>query len=103
MIDVRSDTVTKPTAAMYDRMVRAAVGDDSLDGDPTVRELEVLAAEILGKRAGLFVPSCTKANLLATLAHAGQQEQVVLPSDVYVHLRTQSSGLNGCLLLPSTG
>ena len=67
-VDLRSDTVTRPTEAMYAQMRAAPLGDDGLDGDPTARALEETAAAILGKEAGLFVPSCTMGNLLAILA-----------------------------------
>lgn len=90
-VDLRSDTVTKPTAAMYDRMVRAPVGDDGLDGDPTVRVLEETAAGILGKEAGLFVPSCTMANLLATLVHVQRNDQVVLEARAHMYMSERGS------------
>jgi threonine aldolase len=61
-IDIRSDTVTRPTAAMRRAMAEAEVGDDVLDGDPTVRRLEGRVAELLGKEAALFFPSGTMAN-----------------------------------------
>lgn len=69
-IDLRSDTVTRPTAAMLERMARSPLGDDGLEGDPTVRALEATAAAQLGKPAALFVPSGTMGNLIAVLAHA---------------------------------
>ena len=84
-VDLRSDTVTRPTPAMYERMLAATVGDDGLDGDATVRALEETAAAALGKEAGLFVPSCTMANLLATLAQVGRGEQVVLEAQSHMH------------------
>ena len=84
-IDLRSDTVTKPTEAMYARMASAPLGDDGLDGDPTVQELEAVAAAALGKDAGLFVPSCTMANLLATLAQSQRSEQIVLESNAHMY------------------
>lgn len=69
-VDLRSDTVTHPTKAMRQAMARAPLGDDGLEGDPTVRALEETAAALLGKPAGLFVVSGTMGNLLAVLAHA---------------------------------
>lgn len=78
--DLRSDTVTQPTAAMYERMRTAPLGDDGLDGDPTARELEALVARKLGKQAGLYVPTATMGNLLAVLSQAQRQAQVVLES-----------------------
>ncbi|MSP97882.1 MAG: aminotransferase class I/II-fold pyridoxal phosphate-dependent enzyme [Betaproteobacteria bacterium] len=70
MIDLRSDTVTQPPAAMQAAMRRATLGDDARDGDPTVRELEGLAAARTGKDAAVLVPSGTMANLVSLLAHA---------------------------------
>ena len=89
-VDLRSDTVTRPTADMYERMRTAPIGDDGLDGDPTVQELEASAATALGKQAGLFVPSCTMANLLAVLAQSERNQQVVLESAS--HIYTSESG-----------
>lgn len=89
-VDLRSDTVTRPTEAMYERMRRARLGDDGLDGDPTARELEAVAAEALGKEAGLFVPSCTMANLIATLCHVPRNQQVVL--EARAHMYTAERG-----------
>ena len=84
-VDLRSDTVTHPTATMYERMRTAPIGDDGLDGDPTVRELEAYVAAQLGKEGGLFVPSCTMANLLAVLAQTQRNEQVVLESAAHMY------------------
>ncbi len=70
VVDLRSDTVTLPTEAMREAMARAPLGDDGLDGDPTVRELERFGASLLGKPAALFVTSGTQGNLTAVLAHA---------------------------------
>ncbi len=86
LIDLRSDTVTRPTPAMYERMRTAALGDDGLDGDPTARELEALAARTLGKEAGLYVPTATMGNLLAVLAQVRRQGQVVLESSAHMFL-----------------
>jgi threonine aldolase len=78
MIDLRSDTVTRPTEAMLESMREASFGDDSRDGDRTVGELEALAAERTGKEAGAFMPSGTMANLVAMLAHGGRGGEVLL-------------------------
>jgi threonine aldolase len=86
LIDLRSDTVTKPTPEMRRAMAAAEVGDDVLGDDPTVNALEERAAELLGKEAGIFVASGTMGNLVAQLAHlargqetiAGRQSHVVL-------------------------
>lgn len=77
-IDLRSDTVTLPTEAMRAAMAAAPLGDDVYGEDPTVNHLESLAAEILGKPAGLFVPSGTMGNLAAMLAHCGRGDEVIL-------------------------
>jgi threonine aldolase len=103
-IDLRSDTVTRPTPEMYQRMLEAPIGDDGLDGDPTVRELEETVAVQLGKEAGLFVPSCTMANLLAVLAQGGRNEQVVL--EAAAHMYTSERGaatFTGMFYLPVPG
>ena len=68
-IDLRSDTVTLPTDAMRQAMASAEVGDDVYGEDPTVNKLQELAAQEMGKEAGLFVPSGTMGNLAAILAH----------------------------------
>jgi threonine aldolase len=68
-VDLRSDTVTRPDEAMRAAMAGAEVGDDVLEGDPTVRRLEERVAALLGKDAGLFVTSGTQGNLVALLSH----------------------------------
>ena len=78
MIDLRSDTLTRPTEAMLDSMREATFGDDSRDGDPTVQKLEKMAAERMGKAAGAFMPSGTMTNLVAMLAHGARGGEVLL-------------------------
>ena len=78
MIDLRSDTVTKPTPAMREAMASAEVGDDVYGEDPTVNRLEALAAEKMGKEAGLFVTSGTMGNLVAVLAHCRRGDEVIM-------------------------
>lgn len=78
IIDLRSDTVTKPTPAMREAMYRAEVGDDVYGEDPTVNRLEALAAEKLGKEAGLFVASGTMGNLIAVLTHCQRGDEAVM-------------------------
>ena len=68
-IDLRSDTVTRPTAAMLAAMTSAAVGDDVWGDDPTVNRLQAVAAERTGKEAALFLPSGTQSNLAGLMAH----------------------------------
>ena len=77
LIDLRSDTVTKPTPAMRRAMAEAEVGDDVFGDDPTVNALEERAAELLGKEAGLFVASGTMGNLVAQLAHLGRGQETI--------------------------
>jgi threonine aldolase len=78
MIDLRSDTVTRPTPEMREAMYRAEVGDDVYGEDPTVNGLERMAAEKLGKEAAVFVPSGTMGNLVALLAHCKRGDEVIL-------------------------
>ncbi|SVB24108.1 uncharacterized protein METZ01_LOCUS176962, partial [marine metagenome] len=78
MIDFRSDTVTLPTEGMMHAIANAKLGDDVLDEDPTVHELEKKSAELTGKEAALFVPSGTMANLTAVLAHCQRGDEVIL-------------------------
>ncbi|MBP7402656.1 MAG: threonine aldolase family protein, partial [Clostridia bacterium] len=84
VIDLRSDTVTHPTAAMRQAMATAAVGDDVYGDDPTVLALESLAASVTGKESALFVPSGTMGNQLALAVHVRRGEEVVLPENCHV-------------------
>jgi threonine aldolase len=77
LIDLRSDTVTKPTPAMRRAMAEAEVGDDVFGDDPTVIALEERAATLLGKEAGLFVASGTMGNLVSQLAHLGRGQETI--------------------------
>ncbi len=77
-VDLRSDTVTKPTPEMRAAMAAAEVGDDVFGDDPTINRLQEMAAEIVGKEAALFVPSGTMGNLAAVLAHCGRGDEVIL-------------------------
>ncbi len=86
VIDLRSDTVTQPTDAMREAMARAKVGDDVLDEDPTVHELQNLAADMLGKEAALFVPSGTMGNLISVLAHCGRGDEILLGDRSHIFL-----------------
>jgi len=76
-IDLRSDTVTRPTAAMRAAMASAPVGDDVYGEDPTVNRLQEMAAGLLGTEAALFVPSGTQSNLLAIMAHCGRGDEYI--------------------------
>ena len=77
-IDLRSDTVTLPTPAMRDAMANAELGDDVFGEDPTTIQLEQKVATLLGKEAGLLVPSGTMANLIGVLTHCGRGDEVIL-------------------------
>jgi threonine aldolase len=92
LIDLRSDTVTLPTLAMRDAMRDAQVGDDSRDGDPTVRRLEALAARRTGKEAALFVASGTMGNLVALLAHAQRGGGALLEANAHM-LESEMGGI----------
>jgi threonine aldolase len=85
-IDLRSDTVTHPTPAMREAMVRAEVGDDVYGDDPSVNRLQEMAAAMLGKEAGLFVASGTMGNLAAILAHCGRGDEVILGDKAHTFL-----------------
>ncbi|HWQ40294.1 MAG TPA: low-specificity L-threonine aldolase [Burkholderiales bacterium] len=78
VIDLRSDTVTKPTAPMRAAMAAAEVGDDVYGEDPTVNRLEALAAQMLGKEAAIFVVSGTQSNLLALLSHCERGDEYIV-------------------------
>lgn len=84
-IDLRSDTVTKPTPSMRAAMARAEVGDDVFGEDPTVRELEELGAEMMGKEAALFVASGTMGNQVAVMAHAGRGEEIIVEAGAHLY------------------
>lgn len=84
-IDLRSDTVTRPTAAMRAAMANADVGDDVYGEDPTVNALEALAAQRIGFAASLFVPSGTMSNLLALLAHCGRGDEYIAGQQAHTY------------------
>lgn len=93
--DFRSDTVTRPTAAMRAAMLDAEVGDDVLDGDPTVRSLEEQAAAWLGKERALFVPSGTMANQVALGSWTKPGDEIVCQR--WAHVTTYEGGAAGFL------
>ena len=78
MIDLRSDTVTKPTEAMREAMARAPVGDDVYGEDPTIGRLESRVAEVLGKEEAVYVPTGTMANQAAIRAHTQSGDRVIV-------------------------
>ncbi|WP_393969627.1 low-specificity L-threonine aldolase [Kluyvera intermedia] len=86
MIDLRSDTVTRPTRAMLDEMVAAPVGDDVYGDDPTVNALQQYAAELSGKEAALFLPTGTQANLVALLSHCERGEEYIVGQGAHNYL-----------------
>lgn len=84
IIDLRSDTVTMPTNEMREAMAYAEVGDDVYGDDPTVRRLEELAAQVVGKEDALFVPSGTFGNQLAILTHTRRGDEVILEANSHI-------------------
>ena len=94
-IDLRSDTVTQPTQAMRDAMATAVVGDDVFEDDPTLKELEVYAAERLGKEAALFVTSGMQGNACALMAHTRRGDCVII--DPHSHIAEHEAGSYGQL------
>ncbi len=97
LIDLRSDTVTRPTPEMYAAMAKAPLGDDTFDDDPTVHQLQELAAQMTGHEAGLLVSSGTMGNLVALLTHGGRSTEVIVgdKSHIYVNEVGGMSGLAG--------
>ncbi len=86
MIDLRSDTVTRPSDAMRLAMSRAEVGDDVYGDDPSVNQLEQEAAELTGKEAALFLPTGTQANLVALLTHCQRGEEYIVGQKAHNYL-----------------
>jgi threonine aldolase len=97
MIDLRSDTVTLPTPEMRKAMAEAEVGDDVYGEDPTTNRLQAMAAERVGKEAGLFVVSGTMGNLTAILAHCGRGDEIILGtrSHTFLYEAGGSASLGG--------
>lgn len=85
-VDLRSDTVTKPTPEMREAMAEAEVGDDVYMDDPTVNRLQEKAASMLGKEDSLFVPSGTMGNLLALLVHCQRGDEVIVGNKSHIYL-----------------
>jgi threonine aldolase len=86
IVDLRSDTVTLPTPAMRQAIFEAELGDDVLGEDPTVNQLEALAAERLGKEAALFVPTGTMANLVCLLSHCARGDEAIMGDAAHTFL-----------------
>jgi threonine aldolase len=97
IIDLRSDTVTQPTPEMREAMARAEVGDDVYGEDPTINRLQEVAAERMGKEAGLFVASGTMGNLIAILAHCQRGDEAIVGkrNHIYLHEAGGMSVLGG--------
>ncbi|MDE0857064.1 MAG: aminotransferase class I/II-fold pyridoxal phosphate-dependent enzyme [Candidatus Poseidoniaceae archaeon] len=85
-IDLRSDTVTQPTPAMREAMHTAAVGDDVLGDDPTVKQLEARIATMCGKEAALFVPSGTMANAIALRCHTSPGDEIITAKNSHIYI-----------------
>ncbi|HXH84533.1 MAG TPA: GntG family PLP-dependent aldolase, partial [Candidatus Tectomicrobia bacterium] len=85
IVDLRSDTLTLPTPEMREAMARAEVGDDVWEEDPTVKRLEAMAAERMGKEAGLLVTSGTQGNVVGVLAQTRPGHEVILDLDSHIY------------------
>jgi threonine aldolase len=85
MIDLRSDTVTKPSPRMYEAMATAEVGDDVYGDDPTIIELEETVADMLGFEAGMYVTSGTQSNFTAVLTHCGRGEEYIIGEGYHIY------------------
>lgn len=105
MIDLRSDTVTKPIPAMRQVMAEAEVGDDVFGDDPTVNALETRTAEILGMESAVFMPSGTMTNQVAVRTHTESGDEIFLADNAHIYLNEGggASALSGvsCNLLPN--
>ncbi|MFI5202939.1 MAG: low-specificity L-threonine aldolase [Flavobacteriales bacterium] len=98
IIDLRSDTVTKPSKAMLDAMLQAAVGDDVFSEDPTVNELEKVSADMFGMEAGLYCSSGTQTNQVAIKAHTQPGMEVICSTESHIY-RYEGGGVmvnSGC-------
>ena len=100
--DLRSDTVTRPCADMRRAMADAKVGDDVYGEDPTINRLEQTLADMLGKEAGMFVPSGTQSNLCSVMAHCGRGEEAIVGNQYHIFIdeAAGASVLAGVALFP---
>jgi len=105
MIELRSDTFTKPTPQMLEAMFKADVGDDVFGEDPTVRRLEAMAAAIFGMEAGLFCPSGTMTNQVAIKCHTQPGDEIICEkmSHVYIYEGGGIAFNSGCQVRPLEG
>ena len=101
-IDLRSDTVTKPTPEMREAMAEAEVGDDVYGDDPTLNRLEEIAAQMLGKDAAVFVPSGTMGNLIALMVHCQRGDEAIVGNQSHIFLNEAGgiSALGGIIPNP---
>ncbi len=99
VIDLRSDTVTRPTAAMRAAMAAAEVGDDVYGEDPTVNRLEARSAEIFGREAAIFVPTGTMGNQIAIRLHTQHGEEVICEARSHIldWEMAMMSAFSGCM------
>ncbi len=100
VINIRSDTQTLPTAEMLEAIKHAALGDDMYGEDPTVKELEKLAAEMLGQEAALLVISGTMGNLTALMAHAVPGDEVIIDPESHIYYYEGGGLANVAGLMP---
>lgn len=104
MVDLRSDTITKPSPAMREAMAQAEVGDDVLGDDPTVALLEAKTAEILGKEAAVYMPSGTMTNQVAVRTHTEPGDEILIDENAHIYFYEAGApaALSGvmCRLLP---
>ena len=105
LIDLRSDTVTRPTAEMRRAMAEAEVGDDVYGEDPTINRLEQRAAEILGKEAAVFVPTGTMGNTIAVKIHTEHGQEIICESHAHLldYELSMTAWFSGCLVRPVAG
>lgn len=105
MIDLRSDTVTKPSKEMREAMASAEVGDDVYGEDPTVNKLQEKIAELLGKEAALFVPSGTMGNQLCIKSHTQPWDEIICDKDAHIYNYESGSiaGLSHVQVMPVNG
>ncbi len=103
MIDLRSDTVTKPTPAMLEAMAKAELGDDVYGEDPTINKLQEKCASLFGKEAGLFVSSGSQGNLVSLLAHCQRGDEIIVGKNNHIFQWEQGSaaalgGIHTCTI-----
>ncbi len=102
IVDLRSDTLTQPTPAMYQAMAQAEVGDDVFGEDPTVNRLEEMAAERLGKEAGLFVASGTMGGMVCHMAHCQRGDEIIMGDKSHAFLFEQGGSATVAGIHPRT-